>query len=625
VLPEELASQIAAGEVVERPASVVKELVENALDAGSRRVDVQVRRGGKQALRVVDDGCGMTAAELELALQRHATSKLRTLEDLGAISTLGFRGEALPSVASVSRLSVTSRPADEVVGLRCEATPGAPPVLREVGSPAGTAVEVSDLFFNVPARLKFLKTDRTESAHVAETVLQLALAYPSIHVTLTEDGRRSLDLPRHGSLLERVRAALGRRGSGALHPVAFQQAGLQVDGVIGAPESAVASAKNVYLLVNGRAVRDRLLLRMLAGGYGELLERGRYPVAVLHLRLPDAVVDVNVHPQKLEVRFADPQRVASLVRRAVSEGIASAPWSEAAGVGAGRASSAARTYPLRSAPRSAPRVGDAAAGADGSGPGSGPRGVPGRVSVHPGALAERWAPYGVPPQRQEGAEGPAMSRATRGGEQRATAGSEAAAPPPPGSLRHHRYLGQFLRTYLLFEGDGELVLLDQHAAHERVTYGRLREALAQGAVKMQRLLFPAQLRLTPAEAAVLDERGEVLGRCGLDVEPLGGQTAVVRGVPALLADGDPERMVRDVLHELMEGPAAASVERALELAVATMACHASVRAGQWLGEAEVAALLEALEGVERSGHCPHGRPVVVRLGEAEIRRRFRRE
>ncbi len=608
VLPPELASQIAAGEVVERPASVVKELCENAVDAGARRVDVQIERGGKARLHVVDDGCGMTAAEVRLALERHATSKLRRLEDLAAISTLGFRGEALPSIASVSRMQITSRPRDAVAGVRCEATPGGPTEIREAGCAAGTTVQVADLFFNVPARLKFLKTDRTEAAHVSETILHLALAHPEVHFTLTEDGRRSLDLPRHPGLLERAQAALGRRGRGELHRVDSTRGEVQVVAALGSPLAAVASAKNVYLLVNGRGVRDRLLLRMLSSGYGALLERGRYPVAVLHLRLPEEAVDVNVHPQKVEVRFADEKAVAAAVRRAVAEGVSGAPWVTAGGVGALGAvdsdTSPAHVYKLRSAPRSA----------EGDGPGAA---APVRRPVlQTGTLRETFPRYGGGGGR--GAYGAGLDPLT-------TQRAPVADGLPPDSLRRHRYLGQFLRTYLLFEGDGELLLLDQHAAHERVTYGRLAQSLAGEGVRTQRLLFPARLSVSREEELVVAEQGEALTRLGFDVDVLSGRTVAVRGVPALLADAEPETLLREVLHELLEPPDASSVERALDRAVATLACHGSVRAGQWLGEAEVAALLEALDEVERSGHCPHGRPVVVRVSEAEIRRRFHRE
>lgn len=601
VLPDELASQIAAGEVVERPASVIKELVENAIDAGATRVHVAVERGGKSSIRVVDDGCGMTAEDVVLALQPHATSKLGSLEDLTRIDSLGFRGEALPSVASVSRLTVTTRPGSAVVGTRYEVEPGEAPRMTEAGCGPGTTVEVADLFFNIPARRKFLKTDRTESSHVAETMLHLALAWPGVHFTLTEDGRGSLDLPRHAGLGERATAALGRRGAGDFHPVTFTRDGITVEAALGRASAAVATPRNVYLLVNHRGVRDRLMLRMLASGYGELLERGRYPVAVVHLHLAVDEVDVNVHPQKLEVRFGDEKRVARTLHSAVTEGVSSAPWAHVGGVGG----PPGRVYRLRG--------GSGAAGSTYP-PGSVQRG--GAAGPHHDGNGAAEARPGYPDIAVDGIS----SRVAAGGDL-GVLGEEL----PAGSLRGCRYLGQLMETYLLFEGDGELVLLDQHAAHERVTYGRLRAAMAAGTVRMQRLLFPAQVTLGPAEEEAVREQTDRLAACGFEVELLSGHTCAVRGVPALLADADAEALLRDVAEELSGTHRADALEQRWDHLAATLACHASVRGGQTLSVDEVRSLLMALEEVERSGHCPHGRPVAVRLSETEIRRRFGRE
>ena len=631
VLSDELANQIAAGEVVERPASVVKELVENAIDAGARRIQVAVRDGGKRLIRVVDDGCGLTAVDVDLALQRHATSKLKSVDDLMRIGTLGFRGEALPSIASVSRMTVISRPEEAVAGVQCDAAPGGPPKVREIGCPVGTTVEVADLFYNVPARLKFLKTDRTESSHVAETLLHLALAWPGIHFTLTEDERRSLDLPRHADLTERASAALGRRGRGRLHPARITRDGMVIEAALGSPIGAVATARNVYLLVNRRGVRDRMLLRMLAQGYGELLDRGRYPVAVLQVQLPPEQVDVNVHPQKLEVRFTGEKEIAKAIHLAVSDGVRRAPWASAAGVGRviagagggeeGREEGEGGTVPRRpfggperiyhlrpaQAPRSSyqPRFGESADGASGAGfQGVSPTGEP----------IPAWQPTSVGDQPV--GDGAAGGRASSG---------VVDPQAPPDTLLGSRYLGQIMETYLVFEGDGALVLVDQHAAHERVTYGRLRDGLAAGGIQMQRLLFPAQITLGPEEEQVVREQAELLGTCGFDVALLSGRTGAVRGVPALLADCDAGVLFREVAGELSGAPLSETLERRLDNVAATLACHGSVRGGQVLDLMEVRALLRAMEEVERSGHCPHGRPVAIRLEESEIRRRFGRQ
>ena len=326
VLPPALADQIAAGEVVERPASVVKELAENALDAGARRIDVEIEAGGRRLIRVVDDGSGMIPADARLALRRHATSKIAAADDLWRLDTFGFRGEALPSIAAVSRLTLTTRPADAAAGFRLTVEAGAETDAREAGIPAGTQVEVRDLFFNTPARAKFLKSEATEKANVSEAILRLALAHPEVHFRLRVAGATALDLPAHRDLAERVRAALARRGAGALHEAAGEEAGTRVRAFLAGPEEASNTTRSTFLFVGGRFVRDRALLHALSLGYGPILEKGRYPLAALFLDPPRGEVDVNVHPQKLEVRFARAQEVYAAVRHVVGGAIARAPW-----------------------------------------------------------------------------------------------------------------------------------------------------------------------------------------------------------------------------------------------------------------------------------------------------------
>ncbi len=330
VLPPALADQIAAGEVVERPASVVKELVENALDAGARRVDVEIEAGGRRLIRVVDDGCGMTADDARLALKRHATSKIAEADDLWRLSTFGFRGEALPSIAAVSRLTLSTRPAELDGGFRLTVEAGAETEARETGMPPGTQIEVRDLFFNTPARAKFLKAEATETANVSESLLRLGLAHPGVHLRLRVAGRVALDLPVHAGLAERVRAALARRGASALHEAAGEEGGARVRAFLAGPDEVSTTPRSTFLFVGGRFVRDRSLLHALALGYGPLLEKGRYPLAALFLDLPGEEVDVNVHPQKLEVRFARAQEVYAAVRHVVGAAIARAPWLPAA-------------------------------------------------------------------------------------------------------------------------------------------------------------------------------------------------------------------------------------------------------------------------------------------------------
>jgi DNA mismatch repair protein MutL len=579
VLPPELADQIAAGEVVERPASVVKELCENALDAGARRIDVEIDGGGRRLVRVVDDGSGMAPDDARLALRRHATSKIASADDLWGLGTFGFRGEALPSIAAVSRLSLSTRTRDVAAGFRLVVEGGVEKEAREVGMAPGTQIEVRDLFFNTPARGKFLKTESTEAANVSEAVLRLALAHPEVHFRLRPVGRDpALDLPSHRDLGERVRAALARRGAGALHEAAGEEGGHRVRAFLAGPEEAASTTRSTFLYVAGRFVRDRSLLHALALGYGTLLEKGRYPLAVLFVDVPGAELDVNVHPQKLEVRFARAQEVYAAVRHVVGAALARAPWLEASGPARPLR---AFTQPPAAFTRAAPRLD-----------------VP--SSITPLPFHARDLPLHDDPA-------PAPS-------------SPPSAAPAPffGTLS---YIGQLQRTYLVCEGPGELVLIDQHAAHERVAYGRLREAHGRRELRRQRLLFPMPVELDEATAAVA-ERAGVLEALGFEVDRTGAREVSVRAVPEILKDADPKPLLADVLGELAEDKAPAM--EAADRVLATMACHSVVRAGDVLGRPEALALLGQLDEVDLRSHCPHGRPVMLRLPFTELERRFGR-
>ena len=566
VLPPALADQIAAGEVVERPASVVKELAENALDAGARRIDVEIEAGGRRLIRVVDDGSGMIPADARLALRRHATSKIAAADDLWRLDTFGFRGEALPSIAAVSRLTLTTRPPDAAAGFRLTVEAGVETDAREAGIPAGTQVEVRDLFFNTPARAKFLKSEATEKANVSEAILRLALARPEVHFRLRVAGATALDLPAHRDLAERVRAALARRGAGALHEAAGEEAGTRVRAFLAGPEEASNTTRSTFLFVGGRFVRDRPLLHALALGYGPIIEKGRYPLAALFLDPPRGEVDVNVHPQKLEVRFARAQEVYAAVRHVVGGAIARAPWL--------RPSDAAR--PIRT------------------------------FTQPPAWRAEADV---AEDQRAIVIDAGSLSLA-RAGAPRFFAGLS--------------YVGQIHRTYLVCEAPDELILIDQHAAHERVAYGRLRAAHARRQMPRQQLLFPIPIDVDPAEAAAA-EGGELLGALGFEVSRAGPAQILLRAVPEPLKDADPKPLVREVLAELADGtpPGPGDLDR-IDHVLATIACHSVVRAGDVLGRPEAVALLAQLDDVDLRSHCPHGRPVMLRLPLAEIERRFGR-
>jgi DNA mismatch repair protein MutL len=663
VLPPELASQIAAGEVAERPASVVKELVENALDAEAQRCDVEIEGGGILRLSVADDGFGMSEEDAALSLQRHATSKLAAVSDLMKVRSYGFRGEALPSIASVSRFSLRTRPRDGEAGVEVLVEGGSTPVLRALGMSVGTRVEVNDLFYNVPARRKFLRSSATESGHITEVLENAALARPDVTFTLVRDGRRVRELLRVGSRKERVAQQLGDE---ALAPCAGERGPLAVEAYLSRPESARTGAAGLRLFVNSRSVRDRALAVTIAHAYGSVLERGRYPRGVVYLELPPELVDVNVHPQKAEVRFADPRAVSDALYGILTRALSSAFSLPPARPGRSFAESAPRAaYPTSSAfgtavPASpiAPAAALGVASSQTALP-AGARGLSANSSV--AGAAALGAPASPDLARYAGLGSAAGSAetaySTQGNEAAASAGyteyvssaaanfgeegGAAALGPLPGVLAFRdsvrapiepspnvawaslRFVAQLKLTYLLCEGADGLYLLDQHAAAERVTFTKLRRQYQSRAVPAQSLLFPTMVEVSAQEAELVESRGKELLEVGLDVRVRGAETVSIHAVPKLLAGGSPERMLRDLLTEATRKGERAFSD-AVDLALATMACHGSVRAGDALAPSEVQALLAALDGADFAGHCPHGRPVVTFIGWAELERKVGR-
>jgi DNA mismatch repair protein MutL len=616
LLPPDVIDQIAAGEVVERPASVVKELVENALDAGATHVTVEIGGGGKSLVRVLDNGSGMRPEEVDLALTRHATSKLRALGDLFGIGTMGFRGEALPSIASVSRLAIITRTHDDVAATRIELDAGRPVGRGQVGAPVGTQVEVRDLLFNVPARQKFLKGETTEASHITEAVSRLAMAHPEVHVRLRHGTRTSIDAPRAADGLERVRKLLGARVGAELHAAEGYEGGVRVRAYLASPARAQTTARGVQLFVGRRWVRDRSLLHAVVMGYGELLAKGRYPVAVVFIEVPGERVDVNVHPQKLEVRFSDAQAVCAAVRHTVARAVSRAPWlSEAladegaaslrlrplASGGEGRASELAASY---AAARSRQLGWSAAARRQPTSP-----------------LAE--VAFPVAGERSGRAEARAEARDRP--RDRGVAGD---TPREEGDARPLRfselvYLGQLERTYLVCERAGELVLVDQHAAHERVVFERLRERYRDREIPVQRLLLPRELAMGDDELAALLAAGDTFEELGFEVEGRDGKLEV-RAYPADLREDELPAALAELAADLAERGGSRAVEARLDRVLATIACHGSARAGDVLAPAEVQALLASLDTIAYRANCPHGRPVLLRLSVAEIARRFGR-
>lgn len=605
-LPDELANQIAAGEVVERPSSIVKELVENALDANATRIVVDIEQGGKTLLRVTDDGDGMTDDDAVMCLARHATSKIHAIEDLSRIATFGFRGEALPSIASVSRFRLRTRARGAPEGVEVVAEGTAPEEPRPAGGAVGTTIEVRDLFFNVPARRKFLKATATESAHVSDVLLGAALARPDVTFVLSRDGRVVREFLRAKGRAERAQSALEGETLAACD---VARGDLRIFAMLAPPERARAGATGLSLLVNGRHVRDRLFARAVAQAYGSVLEAGRYPVGVVWLDVPFELVDVNVHPQKAEVRFADARGVFDAITRELHGTLARA---------FGLASTAARPpYAFSSFSSKLDRPTPHEASRD-------------VTPVRP--TSERVF---------EAFASPAFTSSAIGKlpEGNLFATSDSATKPwidasSTESKREHllgekslyaslRFVGQVHGTFLVCEGDDGLYVLDQHAAAERVTFDRLRKRHDARAIGAQRLLSPVIVALAPAEIAVLEEHAEAVERLGVDVRAVGDGAVAVHGVPDLLARRDPERIVRDLVSELSRA-AGRPFGGAVDLVLATMACHGSVRAGDPVSREEAESLLRALDEVDFAGHCPHGRPVVMRLSFAELERRVGR-
>ena len=626
-LPPTTADRIAAGEVVERPAAAVKELVENALDAGARRVLVTLEGGGTDRILVEDDGAGMVPADLALCIERHATSKLPDEATLFRIATLGFRGEALPSIGAVSRLTITTRPREgEAHAIAVEA--GRVGEVTPAAAPPGTRVEVRDLFFATPARRKFLKTPGTEAAHAVEAVRRLAFAWPEVGFRVTVDGRTALDLPP-ADRAGRAGALLGRDFAAAAVRVEGSWPDLRLEGLAGLPTHHRATAAEQHLVVNRRPVRDPLLRAALRVAYRDVLAVGRHPVAALFLEIPPEAVDVNVHPMKTELRFRDAAGVrgamiASL-RRALGTG---------AGVGTARTGWDAA---LRG---EGERAGSAGWDA-GRAPGALDPAWPSRAGQSlPEAPGISWSDGTESPARPPGfseAAGPGFAFSApparpvqaRFALPPGALSVPAEAPPrEPGSAEEGplgRPLAQLLDTYVLAEApDGALILVDQHAAHERLTHERLSAQLLAGSVRSQPLLLPAVVDMPAADALRLAGRAEELARLGLEIEPFGPGAILVRALPALLGTPEPGPILADIAAELSEWEESTALERRLDAAVARLACHGSVRAGRRLNTAEMAALLREMEATPRAATCSHGRPTFLRLGAAELARMFGR-
>jgi DNA mismatch repair protein MutL len=617
VLPERLANQIAAGEVVERPASVVKELVENALDAGAGRVEVGLRNGGKTEIRVADDGWGMGRDDALLSLDRHATSKIKDPADLARIRTLGFRGEALPSIASVSRLVLETAERDGD-GTRVVVSGGQTQTVEGCARRRGTTVAVRSLFFNVPARAKFLRTAAAESRAVSEVVTTLALAHPEIAFTLESNDREVLSLPAAATLAARVAGIWGSDMADELMPVAHRDDTAALTGLVQRPHSATPGGRRAYLFVNGRPFGERLLVRAADRGYHTTIPQGVHPSLFLFLEVPDGDVDVNVHPAKAEVRFRDRAAIERLVEEGVRAALSALESTPAIGrrdpveavpsFGGGASHTYMRGDTGLRATREAPAFGEPrrepAGGARG-GFGSLPAARPPRAPKEEPqmALFVSGAPAAEP-----GAGGEATPR---------EAEPEVQAAPP--------VMWQVHNTYILAETRTGLILVDQHSAHERVLYEELVQGIARGERASQRLLFPLTLRLSPAEYAMVQEVSGILLRAGFEIEPFGGRAVIVHGVPNPHPHFDAERCLREMIAELTEGSELVdSVRSQGERIALSFACKGAIKAGQKLSQEEMRELFDRLFATELPYHDIHGRPTVIQLSLKELHNRFGR-
>jgi len=618
-LPQELVNQIAAGEVIERPASVVKELVENSLDAGARRIEIDIEDGGARLIRVRDDGAGIASEELPLAVSPHATSKIASLEDLERVLTLGFRGEALPSIASVSRFALVSRAREADAAGRIEIEGGKTSPVRPAQHPTGTTIEVRDLFHNVPARRKFLRAERTEFGHIDELVKSLALARPDIEFRLTHNGKPSRVLRPADSvaaLSARLAEVLGEEFPAQSLVIDHAAAGLRLHGWVGLPTASRSQADQQYFHVNGRLVRDRIVTHAVRQAYADVLFHGRHPAYVLFLELDPVIVDVNVHPAKSEVRFRESRLVHDFLYRTLNDALAE---TRAGSVGVHAQGGLDKSSPYNSSAD----VSNHSRGASDAGVGA--------RFIAPDFAGQTSLGLGVREPRMDYLAmlaGDAEKRRIVDFAQIAASSSTANASSLPQENAEVPPLGyalaQLAGIYVLAENANGLILVDMHAAHERITYEKLKGAQACDGIRAQLLLVPLTLAVSAREAAAVEEHPDQLAALGFEIVRSGLQSVTIKRYPGLLDCADVGGLVRDVLADLVAHGSSRRLEEAHNDILSTMACHGSVRANRRLSLPEMNALLREMEATERSGQCNHGRPTWVQLSITDLDKMFLR-
>ena len=598
VLPETLTDRIAAGEVVERPASIVKELLENALDAGATEIAVDLERGGCQAIRVTDNGEGIESKQVPLAFTRYATSKIQAFEDLYRIRSFGFRGEALPSIASIARVEMVTRRVSSPAGTRIIIEGGEVKELADAGCPVGTSIFVDRIFASVPVRLKFLKSDSTEQGYCLDAVNRLVLAQPGVKMTVSAGKRSLLSVPAARDLAERIGLSLGREIQSQLLPVSGERDGANLKGFVSRPGFTRSNASQIYIFINGRFVKDYLLNHAVMTAYRRLIEARRYPVAVLYLEVPSGDLDVNVHPAKMEVRFRNPREIYSLTADTLG-----------AAIGAGGApdrDGASAAFPVATGTRP---------------PASGIEEALKRYRVSSGQ-EKLFFGGAAPPKIQTAVAMPSMPSST------VSRGPvwESAQAARPRSLSDLSYLGQVAGTYLVFAGDEGLVLVDQHAAHERVLFEKLKKQSGDSGLRSvgQRLLLPEVVSLSPRDFAFLTEAAPILEEAGMEVEPFGGDSIIVKALPAFFPQGEAKELIRDLLSDCGEADRDLPLTDKREKIFTALACRGAVKANRSLTGPEVAALCRDLDALPHALTCPHGRPFAIRVPVFDLEKMFKR-
>ncbi len=624
VLPPDVVNKIAAGEVIERPSSVVKELLDNAIDAGASQIQIDVVQGGRDLIRIVDNGCGFELEDLPLAFASHATSKLRDPEDLFYIRTMGFRGEALASIGSVAQVSLESRTPDAQVGAKIECHGGKLSSIEPWNGPAGTRIEVRNLFFNTPARRHFLKTQSTEMGHVSEAVTRLALGVPRIGVKLTHNERDVLEIPPSTSLADRIRLCFGREISDFLLPIDHQQGAVRLRGFIADPRVDRGNARLQYIFVNGRWIRDRTLGHAIQDAYHGLLMIGRYAVVFLFLEIPPDQVDVNVHPTKAEVRFRESQALHHLVRSTLKQQLTRANL-----VPELKLPHQPQSHMLVSRPTVQPGP---TTSYQGSWTLLQPQGQSSHLPYNPYQVAvtqsDPLADHYVPPNATLGQASLLPEQLHPSTDQSATTEVPIEVSNPqqrePFPFDEAQKVIQLHQAYLVLETEEGMLVIDQHALHERILYEQLKERLKDGPVESQRLLIPEPVDLLPAEAALILEHAESLAELGLGVQDFGHGTILVNRYPAALRRHSPAELLRRVVDHLNQSDKPPTREQLQNDLLALMACHAAIKAGDPLSQDEMKRLLQYRQLVHDTHHCPHGRPTSLFFSKQELDRQFRR-